>query len=115
VANCLNGFFVGPQTQISVAEAFLRLPKKGAIAVWAPTGLGYSSDQLLLMRAFYEAIFRDGQYALGAATTAAKLAAFAQNSLVGDLVKTYVLFGDPVLHVGIPLGTSAPTTRVDRE
>ena len=131
VANCLNGFFVGRRTQVSVAEAFLQLPKKGAIAVWAPTNVDFPSNQLLLMRAFYEALFRDGQSALGAATTAAKLAAFAQNSFVGELVETYVLFGDPALHVGLPpgkarqvalslpksraIGTRTPMTRVNKK
>jgi len=100
VANCLNGFFVGTTT--SMAEEFLRLPDKGAVAVWAPTGLGYPSGHRALMRELYEAIFQDDQYALGASTTATKIAAYNQNNLWGELVETFVLFGDPATQLGIP-------------
>ncbi|TEU18838.1 MAG: hypothetical protein E3J21_05100, partial [Anaerolineales bacterium] len=100
VANCLNGYFVGKKT--SVAEEFLRLENKGAVAVWAPTGLGYPAGHQVLMGEFYDAIFQDDLYALGEATTVAKIAAFNQYSLWADLVETFVLFGDPATQLGIP-------------
>jgi hypothetical protein len=96
LADCLNGYFVGTET--SMAEQFLWLQDKGAVAIWAPTGLGYPSGHRLLLESFYEAIFQDDMYVLGAATTAAKLAA---SSWV-ELVKTFVLFGDPATPLGIP-------------
>ncbi|MEE8389792.1 MAG: Ig-like domain-containing protein, partial [Anaerolineae bacterium] len=101
-ANCLNGFFTGRRTQVSVAEGFQRLRDKGAIAVWAPTGLGYPSGHRTLMREFYDAIFQDDQYSLGAATTAAKIATYAQSSFWSEMIETYVLFGDPATQLGIP-------------
>ena len=85
-----------------MAEEFLRQQRKGAVAVWAPTSLGFPSDHQLLMGEFYKAIFQGGQYILGAATTTAKLKAYAQSSLVGELVETYVLFGEPALQLGKP-------------
>jgi hypothetical protein len=100
VANCLNAFFVGSDT--SLAEALLELEDRGAVAVWAPTGLGYPPGHRTLMREFYEAIFQDDQYALGAATTAAKVALYAQSAFWAELVETFVLLGDPATQVGIP-------------
>jgi len=110
-ADCLNGYFVG--TAASMAEGFQRLQDKGAVAVWASTSLGYPSGHQALLGSFYEAIFQDDMYALGAATTAAKF----QSSSWDDLVKTFVLFGDPATPLGIPTPTahsdvtiSGPTT-----
>ncbi len=100
IANCLNGYFAGKK--VSMAEEFLQRPDKGAVAVWASTSLGYSSGHRALMGEFYEAIFQKDQYALGAATTAAKIAVYAQSSSWDELVETFVLFGDPAMQLGIP-------------
>jgi len=102
IANCLNGFFTGPQPQVAMAEEFLRLQDKGAVAVWAPTGLGYPSGHQVLMREFYETIFQDDVYALGEATTVAKIATYDYNNTWGELVETFVLFGDPATPLGLP-------------
>ena len=91
VANCLNGFFPGPKTQISVAEEFQRVQGRGAVAVWAPTALSYTSGHSILMKELYEAIFQDGQYGLGAVTTAAKIDTYAQSKFWSELVETFVL------------------------
>jgi hypothetical protein len=94
-ADCLNGYFVGTTT--SMAEEFQRLRDKGAVAVWASTGLGYASSHKALLGSFYEAIFQDDMYTLGAATTAAKFQSSSE-----DLIETFVLFGDPATPLGIP-------------
>lgn len=103
-ANCLNGFFSKLRTSTAVAEAFQRLQDRGAVAVWAPTALGYPSGHRTLMREFYDAIFQDDVYqnGLGATTTAAKIATYAQSSFWSELVETFVLFGDPATQFGIP-------------
>lgn len=102
VANCLNGLFTGSQDQTALAEEFQRLPDKGAIAVWAATGLDYPSGHRLLMSEFYEAVFQDYQYGLGAATTMAKVETYAYSSEWASLVNTFVLFGDPATPIGLP-------------
>jgi len=99
-ANCLNGFFAW--NNISMAEEFLRLKDRGAVAVWAPSGLGYPAGHRLLLSEFYDAIFQDDVYALGVATTAAKIAMYDQQSSWSELIQTFVLFGDPATQVGIP-------------
>ncbi|MBF8264795.1 MAG: hypothetical protein HW384_659, partial [Dehalococcoidia bacterium] len=104
-ANCLNGFFSGPKTQISIAEEFQRVQDRGAVAVWAATALSYTSGHSILMKAFYKGLFQDGQYGLGAVTTAAKIDAYAQDNSWGELVETFVLFGDPATQLGVSLGS----------
>jgi hypothetical protein len=101
VANCYNGFFVG--SLVSTSEEFMRLEDKGAISVWAPTGQGYPSGHRVLMREFYDAIFQDDQHldGVGAATAAAKAAVYAQSSYWGELVETFLLFGDPATQLGL--------------
>lgn len=106
VGDCLNGFFTGTKPQVSVAEEFQRLQNEGAAAAWAPTALSYTSGHKLLISEFYKAIFQDGQYGLGAATTAAKIAAYEQNSFWGELVETFVLFGDPATQAGVSTASS---------
>jgi hypothetical protein len=56
----------------------------------------------ILLDEFYKAIFIQDQLALGAATTSAKIATYAQSSFWGELIATYVLFGDPATPLGIP-------------
>jgi hypothetical protein len=100
VANCLSGYFPGIQTSASMAETFLQLQGGGAVAAWAPTGLGYPTGHQALLAEFYSTIFQDGQPGLGAATTAAKIAISGQNSGWDELIETFVLFGDPAMQVG---------------
>ncbi|MCP4514996.1 MAG: hypothetical protein GY824_07190, partial [Delftia sp.] len=101
IANCLNGYFAGKN--VSLAEEFMRRDDRGAAAVWAASGLGYSSGHRVLLREFYDAVFQDDVYALGAATTAAKVAAYSQSSFWGEMVETFVLFGDPATPLGLPV------------
>jgi hypothetical protein len=101
IGNCLNGFFVG-RAKPSMAEEFLKRSDRGAVAVWAPTGLGFNSGHQALIKGFYNTIFYDHVHGLGAATTAAKINLYAQGGFWGELVETYVLFGDPATQVVVP-------------
>lgn len=100
VANCLNGFFAGPQ--VSLAEALLLQPGGGAAAVWAPGSVGYPAGHALLLDAFYAAVFRDGERGLGAAVAAAQRAVLADGTSWQELVATYNLLGDPATPLRIP-------------
>jgi hypothetical protein len=99
-ADCLNGFFIG--SSISMAERFIQRPDRGAVAVWADTSLNYPSGHQWLMGSFYDAIFQKDTYALGAATTAAKVATYGHSISWRELVETFVLFGDPATQLGLP-------------
>ncbi|MCC6454681.1 MAG: hypothetical protein IT328_07040 [Caldilineaceae bacterium] len=102
VGDCLNGFFAGPRENPALAEALQRQENGGAIAVWAPTGYGYTTGHRLLLDSLYAAIFTQDQRTLGAATTAAKFAAYGQSSFWREMIDTYVLFGDPATQLGVP-------------
>lgn len=99
VGNCLNGFFAGARETPALAEVLQRQRDGGAIAVWAPSGLGYPEDHLRLFRAFYAALFADREATIGEATTAAKLALFGSRPEGRELIDTYILFGDPALRL----------------
>lgn len=105
IGDCLNGYFAWQETGglTSVAEQFLRLEDKGAVAVWAATGKGFTADHRPLLTEFYEIIFQDKQYNLGAATTAAKIA-IAGTPSRDELIDTFVLIGDPGTNIGVPAG-----------
>ena len=102
VANCLNGYFADSQAVVSVAEEFQRVTTGGAIAVLAPAGFGFPSTHRVFMNAFYEAVFQEDHFAVGAATTTAMVNGLAQNFFLDEIVETYILFGDPATQVNLP-------------
>ncbi len=99
VANCLNGLFT--HEFYSMAEEFQRLPDAGAIAVWAPSSIGYPTGHRVMVEQFYDAIFKHNRYELGAIATTAKLEAYRLNNELDMLIETYVLFGDPAQTLGV--------------
>ncbi len=97
---CNEGYFIEPaQGFRSTSEASLRLPHRGAIASWAPTGYGLSAGHDYLERGFFLSIFHGAANQLGPATTAGKLylAANAPSKQYQDLIDTFLLMGDPAL------------------
>jgi hypothetical protein len=101
--NCLNGFFSLALSAwepwndgISLAEGLILPPDRGAIAVFASTSLGYTSDHSLLAKGIFSGLFGGAKKPLGQATTEAKLTAFAGGAS-GEVVRTHTLFGDPAL------------------
>ncbi len=103
VANCLNGFFAARHASACLAEVLLGSEHGGAIAVWAPTSLGFPAGHRILMNEFYREIFEKGEITLGAATTAAQIATFVQDEAWLELLETYVLFGDPAMRIQLNL------------
>lgn len=102
---CLTGFFHNPsppgQDYSSLAEILLKAADRGAIAVWASTGMGFASGQDYLNRGLFDAIFFKGEEHLGAAALQAKL--FLYNNTTGhqDLLDAFHLFGDPALTLNV--------------
>ncbi|HEY7162255.1 MAG TPA: C25 family cysteine peptidase, partial [Acidobacteriota bacterium] len=92
--NCLNGYFHDVFTN-SLAEAFLRNPNGGAVAVWASSGLTETSRQTLMDKAFLQWLFNpDEPVSLGEAIFRAK-----QIAIEGDVGRTWILFGDPLTRI----------------
>jgi hypothetical protein len=90
---CLNGYFSQP-FRYCLGEEFVIALKKGAIASFAPSGLGYTWEHDILGNELFASIFEENHNILGAITTQAKIDAFALGA-TEDLVKTFVLLGDP--------------------
>jgi hypothetical protein len=68
---------------------------KGALAYWAPTGLGYPNDHEIVGEQLFDEIFSRGTRALGPAVTNAKLRAYSTYGISVDLFQTLTLLGDP--------------------
>lgn len=102
--DCLDGYWfhpgdkLHPNVQPSLAELFLRTAGRGAVGTFSPVGLGVSTGHDVLARGFYTSLFRNGNWILGQATQAAKLAVYASGNNL-ELINTYLLFGDPALHI----------------
>jgi hypothetical protein len=89
---CLNGYFIDAGND-SLAEALLKSPNGGAIAVWAGAALTPASGQALMNRAAFPALFTAGRM-LGDVTREAKAA--TPNA---DIRRTWILFGDPSMRL----------------
>jgi hypothetical protein len=91
--DCLNGYFSQP-FMYSLGEEFVIAKNKGAIASFVPSGLGYTWEHAILGSNVFSSIFQQGNTILGVITTQSKINAYTQGA-TGDLVRTYVLIGDP--------------------
>ncbi len=88
---CLNGFFHGPDPE-SLAEALVRAPHGGVIAVWASSGLTDGHAQIAMNQRFMHELYHEQVGTLGELLLAAKAA-----STDRDVLRTWLLFGDPTL------------------
>jgi len=101
IQNCLNGFF-GMPGSYCLAETLVAPPDRGAIAVFASSGIGFTWEHELLARELFGLLFQGaGQPTLGDACTRAKLQAHAAGASM-DVVTTFTLFGDPALRLKVP-------------
>ena len=99
VMACYNGFYHYPYTDANAdatAEVLIRADGKGAIAVWAATGLGMATGHKRLNEGFYRAYYEDHVRHMGEAMTAGNLKLWSSNNDL-DLLDTMLLFGDPAL------------------
>jgi len=104
---CLNGYFASwprvlwdREIDDCFAESFVNAAGKGAVAAFAPTGLGYTWEHRLLGIYLYEMLFQPGENTtLGMMTTQAKIDAYAEGASL-EQVQTFMLFGDPVTTLG---------------
>jgi hypothetical protein len=89
---CLNGYFVDPGLD-GLGESLLR-DDGGAIGAYASTGLTYAREQRKLTLAFNQALYGAGSPRVGDAVMAA-----ARSARDKDILKTWVLLGDPSMRV----------------
>lgn len=102
--NCLNGYFPNWADDYSLAEDFLRVDNKGAIACFAPTALGYPSEHQVLARKIFTGLFNDNNTIAGSLVTTAKIGTYSQISS-RDILETFTLFGDPATELKLVPGS----------
>ena len=95
--NCLNGYFHFPHFD-SLAEALVKAPDKGAIAVFAPSGLSLNEPAAVFHRAIVAELSSQRHRTLGEALLAAQ-ATYAASGAFPELLRIYTLFGDPGLRL----------------
>jgi hypothetical protein len=98
---CLTGLFTHPRVQ-SLTEVLLWKPDGGAVAVLAPTSLTLSSDQSFLSQPLVQGLFNDRAARLGDVFLQAQREVPAQDAGTRDVVRTFLLFGDPALKLARP-------------
>ncbi|MFQ5814250.1 MAG: C25 family cysteine peptidase, partial [Anaerolineae bacterium] len=98
---CLDGYFHHPQADC-LAEELLLAEGKGAVACLAPTSESLPSDQDVLAKALFEALFAGDAPTLGEAVMRAKRSLPDGGRGYEDLIKTYTLLGDPALRLTQP-------------
>jgi hypothetical protein len=90
---CLNGYFHDLYTE-SLAEALMKAPNGGAIAVWTSSSLTEPDQQAIMNRELFRQLFGGGSLSLGEAVTRAKSAVTDP-----DVRKSWILFGDPSMRL----------------
>ncbi|RME46927.1 MAG: hypothetical protein D6791_07060 [Chloroflexi bacterium] len=95
---CLTGLFTHPEVD-SLAETMLWEEGGGAVAVLAATSLTLPNDQSFLSEALVETLLRNPQPTLGEAVLEAKRRVPADEAGTRDVMQTFLLFGDPALHL----------------
>lgn len=95
---CLTGLFTHPKVE-SLAEALLWQKGGGAVAVLAPTSLTLPTDQSFLSKPIVEEMLSDPDATLGQVLQRARQQVPIENSGTRDVLETFLLFGDPALHL----------------
>jgi uncharacterized repeat protein (TIGR01451 family) len=103
--SCLTGSFHYPSLpgtdNSSISEKLLLTEGKGSIASWGSSGMGLASGQDYLNRGLYQAMFYEGENALGVATTQAKIYLKTYMNSQSSLNDIYTLFGDPAMRLKV--------------
>lgn len=96
--SCVNGYFLKPVNEDCLAEELLREKDKGAVAMFASSGVSLPDYQRLMAEGIYDALFVQGDRRLGSAIARAKLYVTQRvSSFSENAVRSFMLFGDPAL------------------
>ena len=90
---CLNGYFHDVSGD-SLAEALLKSPNGGAVAVWASSGQTNMEGQLQVAQPLYQLLFGGQPMTLGDAVRGAKNATNDQG-----VRRSWIFFGDPTQRI----------------
>lgn len=95
---CLAGLFTHPDTE-SLTEVMLWNPNGGAVAALSATSLTVPGDQAYLTQAFVQALTDHPSATLGELFLTAQRLLPLENEGVREVMDTFLLFGDPALHL----------------
>ena len=93
VLNCLNGYFQDPRLE-GIAEALIKAPNGGAVAVFASSGETIPDGQHDMNHQVYVLLYGSPTVPLGDAIKQAKT---FTNDI--DVRRTWILFGDPSMKI----------------
>jgi len=107
--NCINGYFVdllaaGPgHVNYSLAEAMVRVPGRGAVAMWAPAALGTISDYSSTGDWLSRTLFVNRDPVMGRAAVEAAILAVTQPFSPADIknIQELTFFGDPATNLAL--------------
>ncbi|ODS36570.1 MAG: hypothetical protein A7315_01820 [Candidatus Altiarchaeales archaeon WOR_SM1_79] len=104
---CLNGYFIEAfQGWDSLAEVLMKSSDKGSMAVFTSTGMTIPEEQALLDGGLFEGLFEKGKKRLGEAISHGKLDLLANSGGGEDVVRSFMLFGDPAMEMKVQPGGS---------
>jgi hypothetical protein len=95
--NCLNGFFHFPYFD-SLGEALVKAEGRGAIASISPSGLSLNEPAHVFHKALLSELLSGNHDRLGDAVAAAQRA-YADSGADSELLRIYLLLGDPALRL----------------
>jgi hypothetical protein len=95
--NCLNGYFHFPYFD-SLGETLVKADGRGAIASISPSGLSLHEPAHVFHQALVSELLSGNYERLGDAVAAAQ-AAYADSGAFPELLRIYVLVGDPALRL----------------
>ncbi|HID86562.1 MAG TPA: hypothetical protein EYP55_04180 [Anaerolineae bacterium] len=104
--DCLDGYWMMPPSypgltnSRGLAEVLMVTPERGAVAVFAPAGLGTVTDEETMAREMYWALFRESVTQLGPLVRRGRE---RMRAIGSHLAQVYTLFGDPALRLRVPL------------
>jgi len=91
---CYNGYSQYPSLTDSLAEALMKAPNGGAVAVWASSGATVPTGQTIMNNGLFRRVFGDNPSTLGEMIRQSKP---ATDDI--DVRRTWILFGDPTLRI----------------
>ncbi len=109
--SCMTGWIDHPLKPVSMTEQWLLNPHGGGVVAWAASGFAAISDEEALLVPFYRGLYDGRASPVGALVAAASAEAFARGRGYADVIRQYVLLGDPALVVSAvpPRATPTPT------
>lgn len=90
---CLNGYFQDVYTE-SLAEALMKTPNGGPVAIWASSALTEPSLQSPMNKQLYTLLFTQPTLTIGEAIMRSKSATTDK-----DVRRSWILFGDPAMRL----------------